>query len=110
MEIVDHREHDLLQQRWRNMKPDRAIADGIVADVIHHLLDPVERLGDLGQQRRPGRGQREPWTAAVKQFVPEQFFKADDVPTDGALCDIERLGTGRKAEILSHGIECAQRV
>ena len=45
-----------------------------------------------------------------KQFVPQQFFEADHMPTDRALRHVQRLCTGRKAEVLAHRIERAQGI
>ena len=110
MEILDHRQHDLLQQRWRNMQPDRASGGDIVTDVIHHLLDSIERFGHFGQQGGSGWRKGQARSGAIKQLVAKQFLQPDNVPTDRALGNIQRLCTGRKAEVMPNSIEGPQGI
>ena len=92
------------------MQPDRPTGGDIVTDVIHHLLDPIERLGYFGQQGCSGwsKGQARP--GAIEQLVAEQFLQTDNVPADRALSNIQRLRASRKAKVMPNGIEGPQGI
>lgn len=92
------------------MDADRPAGIGVDADRVHCLLDPVERLANLGQQGATRGGQRQRLTGAVEKLVSQQFLKTDDMAADRALRDVERLRPRRETQALADGVERTQRV
>ena len=110
VKVLDHRQRDLVQQRRRDVDPDRAATGGVAADGVHRLLDPVEGLADLGQQCLARRGQHQPRPGPIEQLAADQFLQADDVAADGALRDVERQRAAGEAQPLSDGVERPQGI
>ena len=58
----------------------------------------------------PFRSQRQPGRFTQKQWLAEQFLKANDMAADRALRHRKRRRPQRETRILANGVERAQRV